>query len=214
MAGAVDRDQAHRDARVVKEKQGAPPAAVVQVAADVLSAEDRLAQDAKKVVVLWLQAMQAAVVAPEAVQGQQREPPEQLARQVLRRPARWARPTAAVVRLALQRARQEQAAPQQVLQRQQFSELQEERRRERQQLRAQQQESRASRRARLAHELVASPEQARDALLVADGHVQRARAFSVQPWPLLPWLRDRLRRRPQHRRRPSNDDELFQQLRR
>jgi hypothetical protein len=119
------------------------------------------------------------------------------------------------VRLALQRAWQEQAAPQQVLQRQeQVSELQQERRRERQQLRAQQQESRASRRARLAHELVASPEQARDALLVADGHVQRARAFSVQPWPLLPWLRDRLRRRPQHRRRPSNDDELFQQLRR
>jgi len=136
-----------------------------------------------------------------------------LARQALRRPARWARPTAAVVRLASQRARQEQAAPQQVLQLQ-VSEPQEERRRERQQLRAQQQESRASRRERRAPELVASPEQARDALLVAQGHVQRTRAFSVQPWPLLPWLRDRLRRRPQHRRRPSNDDELFQQLRR
>jgi hypothetical protein len=49
-----------------KETQGGPPEAAVQAAADVLLAEDRLAQGAKKVVVLWLQ---AAAVAPEMVQG-------------------------------------------------------------------------------------------------------------------------------------------------
>jgi hypothetical protein len=124
--------------------------------------------------------------------------------QVLQRPVLLARPTAAGEQLVLQRARRETAAPRQVLQ-EQVSEL-------REWQRARRQESGASPRAQREREVVASPLQAQDALLVA--RVRSAQAFSVQPWPPLLWLRGRLRRLPQHRRHPSSDDELFQQLRR
>jgi hypothetical protein len=75
------------------------------------------------------------------------------------------------------------------------------------------QELRASPQALLEREREASRLQARDVLPVA---VARAppEAFSVPLWPPLPWLRDPLRRLPRHPRHPSNDDELFQQLRR
>jgi hypothetical protein len=64
----VVRGRAHRDATAVKEKQSAPPEAVAQVAADVLRAEHRLAQGAKKVVALWQWALlQAAAAALAAV---------------------------------------------------------------------------------------------------------------------------------------------------
>jgi hypothetical protein len=53
VVGAVDRNQAHRDAKAVKEKQGAPPEVVDQVAVHVLLAEGRLAQGVTKIVVLW-----------------------------------------------------------------------------------------------------------------------------------------------------------------
>jgi hypothetical protein len=129
--------------------------------------------------------------------------------QVLQRAVLLARPTAAGGQLALQRAQPETAARQQVLP-EQVSALGKEQLREWQ--RALAQESGVSPRARLALELLASPLQAQDALLVA--LVRSAQAFSVQPWPPLPWLRGLLRRLPQHRRHPSNDDELFQQLRR
>jgi hypothetical protein len=73
VVGAIDRSRAHRDAKAVKEKQGAPPEVVDQVAVGVLLAEGRLPQGVK-VVVLWHQAqLQAAAVAPEAVQEQRRE---------------------------------------------------------------------------------------------------------------------------------------------
>jgi hypothetical protein len=49
--GAVDRNRAHRDAKAAKEKQGAPPEVVDQVAVGVL--QGRLPQGATKVVVLW-----------------------------------------------------------------------------------------------------------------------------------------------------------------
>jgi len=129
--------------------------------------------------------------------------------QVLQLPVLLARPTAAGGQLALQRAQRETAARPEVLQ-EQVSELRKEQLREWQ--RARPQESGAAPRALRERELVASPLQAQDALLVA--RVRSAQAFSVQPWPPLPWLRGRLRRLPQHRRHPSNDDELFQQLRR
>jgi hypothetical protein len=129
--------------------------------------------------------------------------------QVLQRAVLLVRPTAAGGQLALQRAQRETAARQQVLQ-EQVSELGKEQLREWQRARAQ--EPGVSPRAQLARELVASPLQAQDALLVA--RVRPAQAFSVQPWPPLPWLRGRLRRLPQHRRHPSNEDGLSQQLRR
>ena len=53
MVGAVDPNRAHRDAKAVKEKQGAPPEVVDQVAVGVLLAEGRLAQGVTKIVVLW-----------------------------------------------------------------------------------------------------------------------------------------------------------------
>jgi len=53
VVGAVDRNRAHRDARAVKEKQGAPLEVVDQVAVGVHRAEDRLAQGVTKMVVLW-----------------------------------------------------------------------------------------------------------------------------------------------------------------
>ena len=105
VVAAVAPSRAHRDAMVVKEKQSAQPEVVAQVVADVLSAEDRLAQDEKKGVALWQQALRAGAVAPEeVVQERQREPQEQLARRVLPRPARLAKPMQAVVRLASQPA--------------------------------------------------------------------------------------------------------------
>jgi hypothetical protein len=53
VVGAVDRNRAHRDAKPVKEKQGAPPEVVDQVAVAVLLVKGRLAQGVKKIVVLW-----------------------------------------------------------------------------------------------------------------------------------------------------------------
>jgi len=53
VVGAVDRNRTHRHAKAVKEKQGAPPEVVDQVAVGVLLAEGRLAQGVKKIVVLW-----------------------------------------------------------------------------------------------------------------------------------------------------------------
>jgi hypothetical protein len=52
VVGAIDRNRAHRDAKAVKEKQGAPPEVVDQVAVGVLLAEGRLPQGVK-VAVLW-----------------------------------------------------------------------------------------------------------------------------------------------------------------
>jgi hypothetical protein len=62
-----------------------------------------------------------------------------------------------------------------------------------------------------AHELVASPLLAP---VASEALAQEPQAFAVKPSPLLPWPRDLLRLLPQHRRHPSNDDELFRQLRR
>jgi hypothetical protein len=54
VVGAVDRNRARRNAKAVKEKQGAPTEVVDQVAVGVLLAEGRLPQGVKKkVVVLW-----------------------------------------------------------------------------------------------------------------------------------------------------------------
>ena len=76
MVDAVDRNRAHQDAKAVKEKQGAPPEVVDQVAVGVLLGEGLPLGAEKKVVVLWHQAqLQAAAVAP-AVQEQRREPKE------------------------------------------------------------------------------------------------------------------------------------------
>jgi hypothetical protein len=75
VVGAADRNRAHRDAKAVKEKQGAPPEVVDQVAVAVLLVEGRLAQGVKKIAVLWHSAqLQAAAAAPEAVQERRREP--------------------------------------------------------------------------------------------------------------------------------------------
>jgi hypothetical protein len=105
VVASVVPSRAHRDALVVTKQQGAQPEAVAQVVADVLSAEDRLAQDEKKGVALWQQALRAGAVAPEeVVQGRPREPQEQLARRVLPRPVRLVKPMEAVVRLASQLA--------------------------------------------------------------------------------------------------------------
>jgi len=116
---------------------------------------------------------------------------------------------AAVVQLVLPRVQQEPAARPRVRQAQ-ASELQEERLPERQQARKEAQVLRAMPQALRAREPEASPLPGPGALLVA--YVRRAQAFSAQPWPPLLWLRDRLQRLPQHRRHPSSDDELFQQL--
>jgi hypothetical protein len=117
VAASVVRGLAHRDATAVKETQGAQPGAVAQVAADVLWAEDRLAQDAKKVVALWQALLQAAVVASQGVQELQTGQ-EQLVQQVSPRPVRLGQPMAAAVPLALQPAQPEPAMPQQALQEQ------------------------------------------------------------------------------------------------
>jgi hypothetical protein len=143
------------------------------------------------------------------VQEQQKVWPEQLAQQVSQRLVRWARLMAVVVQLVLPRAEQEPAARPAVLQAQ-ASELQEERSPERQQVRTEAQELRAMPQALRAREPEASPLPGPDTLLVAG--VRWAQVFAVQPWPRLLWLRDRLRRLPRHRRHPSSDDELFQQL--
>jgi hypothetical protein len=52
VVGAVDRNRTYRDAKAVKEKQGAPPEVVDQVAVGVLLVEGRLAQGVKKIV-MW-----------------------------------------------------------------------------------------------------------------------------------------------------------------
>jgi hypothetical protein len=52
VVAAVDLSRAHRDAMAVKEKPGAQPEVVGQVVADVLRADDRLAQGVKQVVAL------------------------------------------------------------------------------------------------------------------------------------------------------------------
>jgi hypothetical protein len=52
VVAAVDLSRAHRDAMAVKEKPGAQPEVVAQVAVDVLRADDRLAQGVKQVVAL------------------------------------------------------------------------------------------------------------------------------------------------------------------
>ena len=117
---------------------------------------------------------------------------------------------AAAARLALRRVLLERVAPQPALL-VPASELQEQLWEPQSE---QAQELRARAQALLEREPGASPPQARDALPVVDARAPLLEAVVVQPWPPLPWLRDQLRRLPRHQRHPSNDDELFQQLRR
>jgi len=117
---------------------------------------------------------------------------------------------AAVVLLASQPVLLEQVATQ-LAPLPQVSELQAQPREQRQE-RAQ--ELRASLRAQLERERGVLPGQARDALPAAAARAPPSEAFAVLLWPPLPWLRDPLRRLPRRPRRLSNDDELFQQLRR
>lgn len=56
---------------VEKEKRAAQLEAVVRVVADVLPAENRLAQDVKSGVASWQQALRAAAVALQAVELKQ-----------------------------------------------------------------------------------------------------------------------------------------------
>lgn len=72
----------------VLERPGAQPEAAAQLAVDVPSAEER--QAGAKVVVQQ-QVLRVAVVAPQAVQVQRREPQKMLAQQVLPPPADWGR---------------------------------------------------------------------------------------------------------------------------
>ena len=126
-----------------KEKRGAQPEVVAQVAVDVQQAEDRWAQGVKRVVAFRHRAqLKAAAVVPEAVREEQRNWPAQLAQRVVPRPARLVRPMAAAPRV-LPWARQELAVPRQVP-REQVSVLQEEQSPDRQQVRLEAQKLRAS----------------------------------------------------------------------